>query len=73
MSGVVVLTIDRPRGQVVVSGRDLVDLADVAGLAYRTTGSGAIVLTLDALGDLEAAAAIRRRPIRIQSRRTATG
>jgi len=69
---VVVATVDRQRAQIILSGRDLVDLVDIAGLAYRTAGSGALVVQLEHLADLEVACAIRRRPLRIQSRREAT-
>lgn len=71
----VVMTVVRQRKQVLLSGRDLVDLvdlADIAGLAYRTTGSGSLIVQLEHLADIEAACAVRHRPVRIQSRRTAT-
>ncbi len=64
------MTVDRQRKQVLVSGRDVLDPVDLAGVAYRITGSGALVIALDDLGDLEVACAVRHRPIRmIQSRR----
>ena len=73
MSGaVVVLTVDHHRRQVVVSGQGVLDLPELAGVPYRVTAAGSIVVALDALGDIEAAAAIRRRPVRLQTRREAT-
>ncbi len=72
MSAVVVATIDRHRAQIVVSGRDLVDLVELVDIPYRTTGSGSLIVQLEHLADIEAACAVRHRPVRIQSRRTAT-
>jgi len=72
VSAVVVLTVDHHRRQVVVSGQGVLDLAEMAGVAFRVTAAGSLVVSLDAIGDIEAAAAIRRRPVRIQSRRVAT-
>jgi len=72
VSAVVVATIDRHRAQIVVSGRDLVDLVELVDIPYRTTGSGSLIVQLEHLADIEAACAVRHRPVRIQSRRTAT-
>lgn len=69
---VVVATVDQHRHQVIVTGRDVNDIAVVAEIAYRTTGSGAVVIDLDDLGAVEIACAIRHRPVRIQSRRAVT-
>ena len=72
MSAVVVLTVDQHRRQIIVSGQGVLDLVGLVDVPYRTTGAGSVVVPLDALGDIEAAAAIRRRPLRIQSRRAVT-
>ena len=69
MTAVVIATVHRSRRQVVVSGRDLLDLLELAELSYTTTPSGSVVVSLCALSDVEAACAVRHRPIRIQSRR----
>jgi len=71
VTGLVVLTADPDRQQLVVTGHGAVDLPELAGVPYRVTAAGSVVVALDALGDIEAAAAIRRRPVRLQSRREA--
>jgi len=40
---VVVVTVDRSRRQVVVSGRDLADLLKLTEVAYTTAPSGSVV------------------------------
>jgi len=66
-----ILTIDKRRRRIVVTGTDLIDLMVLADITYTTTGSGAVVVSLDDLGDLEVACAVRHRPVRIQSRAVA--
>lgn len=69
----VVATVDRRYGRVILNGQDVLDIAELAGATYRVLGSGAIVVSLTDLAEVEAACAARYRPIRIQSRRVVTG
>jgi len=67
----VILTIDKRRRRILVTGADLGDLTILADIPHTTTRSGAVVVSLDDLGDLEVACAVRHRPVRIQSRAVA--
>lgn len=68
----VVATVDRGRGSVLVSGTNIVDLIEAANVRYRITGSGAAIIAETDLTDVEVACAASFRPIRIQSKRAVT-
>lgn len=65
-------TVNAARRYVVVAGEDVQAVVALARVRYRTLGSGAVVIELDDLGDLEAACVILHRPVRIQSKRAAS-
>lgn len=67
----VIFTVDKRRHRILVAGVDLEDLMVLADISHTTTPSGAAVIGLDDLSDLEVACAVRHRPVRIQSRTVA--
>lgn len=65
----VIAIVNPTRGHAVISAGRVQDLMVTAGAKYRTLPSGAVIIDLAALGDIEAACTVMHRPLRIQHKR----
>lgn len=69
LGSLVLATIDHRHGSILVQGRDLPDLMELAEIAHKATTTG-VAIDVDDLGDLEVACAVRGRRLRVQRRKT---